>query len=166
MQFTPRKAIGGRAWPSISLARPELEKALVLWGNTAFGILLYWWIANKQQKGRGSIALTLLSNLPVLDVTALTPAQLASAVRVFDETCHLPLLPAHQIDIDESRHILDRRLGVEVLGLPTTLFDGPDAPVALLRLKLAAEPSIHGHKGKKHTSLTKQRHSASGPRSD
>jgi hypothetical protein len=31
MQYTLRKTIGGRAWLSLSLATPELEKALVLW---------------------------------------------------------------------------------------------------------------------------------------
>jgi hypothetical protein len=55
MQFTPRRAIGGRAWLSIRLSSVEQEKAVVLWANTTLGALLYWWHANKQQSGRGSI---------------------------------------------------------------------------------------------------------------
>ena len=55
MQFTPRKSIGGRAWLSISLETAEREKALVLWANTSLGFAAYWWHANKQQSGRGSI---------------------------------------------------------------------------------------------------------------
>ncbi|MCH7471668.1 hypothetical protein IIA79_01760 [bacterium] len=95
MQFTPRLAIGGRAWPSIKLDTKDQEKALVLWSNTSFGLLLYWWLANKQQMGRGVMVRSVLKHLPVLDVTALNGDQLAKAVRVFDETCMLELLPAH-----------------------------------------------------------------------
>ncbi len=42
MQFTGKKAIGGRAWPSISLNSPDEEKALILWANSTLGILLHW----------------------------------------------------------------------------------------------------------------------------
>jgi len=149
MQFTPKPAIGGRAWPSIELATLAQEKALVLWSNTSFGLLLYWWLANKQQVGRGVIVRSVLRNLPILDVTALGADQLKKAVRVFDETCALELLPAHLIANDANRHVLDERLGREVLNLPGSLFV-PDGPVDLLRRKMAAEPSIYGHKtGKK-----------------
>jgi len=55
MQFTKRKTIGGRAWLSISLSSQRHERALALWANTTPGLLLYWWLANKQQAGRGSI---------------------------------------------------------------------------------------------------------------
>jgi hypothetical protein len=49
MQFTIRKTIGGQAWISIQLTSTEQEKALVLWANTSFGLLLHWWHSNKQQ---------------------------------------------------------------------------------------------------------------------
>jgi hypothetical protein len=75
------------AWLSIQLASPEQEKALVAWGNTSLGLLLYWWHANKSQDGRGSIGKETLQSLPVLDVTSLTPKQLAAAVAVFDAVC-------------------------------------------------------------------------------
>jgi hypothetical protein len=75
MQFTPRRTIGGRAWTSISLTSEDQEKALVLWGNTSLGLLVHWWIANRQQSGRGNITPNVLEILPVLDVTALTADQ-------------------------------------------------------------------------------------------
>ena len=56
-----------------------------------------------------------------------------------------PLLPLHEIDKDTARHELDSRLAQEVLMLPGALL-APDGPLELLRMKLAREPSIRGHK--------------------
>ena len=54
-------------------------------------------------------------------------------------------LPFDQIDEDPARAELDRRLLIDVLGLPSSLCE-PDGPIDLLRRKLAAEPQIHGGK--------------------
>jgi hypothetical protein len=145
MQFTSRRTIGGRAWISIKLKSEDQEKALVAWGNTSFGLLLHWWHSNKQQSGRGSIGKLALEDLPVHDVTSLTPAKLKTASAVFDNLRDKPLLPFHEIDKDPVRRQLDERFGREVLGLPAELFQ-PDGPLELLRMKLAREPSIRGSK--------------------
>jgi hypothetical protein len=115
MQYTMRRTIGGRAWLSIQLKSEEHEKALVGWANTTLGLLLHWWHANKQQSGRGSIGKSALQNLPVLDVTTLTPERLKAAAKVFDEMKDKPLLPMHEIDKDSVRRELDFRFGREVL---------------------------------------------------
>ena len=145
MQFTHRRTIGGRAWLSIRLSSVEREKALVLWANTSLGILLYWWHANKQQAGRGTIGKSALQTLPVLDVTALKPRQLKQAVKLFDAMAGQALRPVHEIDKDRVRQELDERFAREVLGLAgsTTASGGP---LEVLRMKLAHEPSILGHK--------------------
>jgi len=145
MQFTPRKTIGGRAWLSIRLASEEQEKAMVLWGNTSLGLLLHWWHANKQQSGRGNIGKSALQTLPVLDVTALSKKQLTKAVKIFDATSGLPLLPVHEIDKDPNRRRLDEEFARDVLGLaaPVLVAGGP---LDLLRMKLSQEPSIRGAK--------------------
>jgi hypothetical protein len=145
MQFTSRKTIGGHAWPSIKLASPELEKALVLWGNSSLGLLLHWWHANKQQAGRGRIVITALSSLPVLDVTTLSEEAVTKAVSIFDEMKYNELRPINEIATDAVRHQIDTRLCTEVLGFPAELV-APDGPLALLRQKLALEPSIAGSK--------------------
>jgi len=145
MQFTSKKTIGGRAWPSIKLENAEKEKALVLWANSSFGLLLHWWHANKQQSGRGSIGVSALESLPVLDVTKLSEEALAKAVSIFDEMKHKELRPVNEIDQDTTRAEIDTRLATEVLGLPPKLAT-PDGPLALLRQKLALEPSIAGSK--------------------
>lgn len=145
MQFTERKSLGGSAWISIQLATVDLEKALVVWSNTVLGLLLFWWHSSRQQPGRGVLTKTTLDTLPVLDITALSPAQLATAARIFDETCQLPLKPLHELDIDANRKVLDRRFYGEALGLPDSLLaDG--GPLDILRRKLSQEPSIRGSK--------------------
>jgi len=145
MQFTPRRSLGGSAWISVKLASVDEEKTLVLWANTAIGFLLHWWHANKQQAGRGRIGVAPLETLPVLDIGALTAAQVSKAAKIFDAFCDAALLPLNKIDTDIVRHQIDKRFGCEVLNLPQNLF-APDGPVDLLRRKLAAEPSIRGSK--------------------
>jgi hypothetical protein len=142
MQFTPRPAIGGRAWLSVRLSSPEHEKALVLWANTSLGLLQYWWHANKATSGRGTIAKSALHDLSVLDVTALTPEQVAEAAKLFDELSSEPLLPFNEIDQDAARQELDQKFGRRVLGLAESIF----VALELLRKKLAQEPSIRGQK--------------------
>jgi hypothetical protein len=145
MQFTSRRTIGGRAWLSIKLASVEQEKALVLWGNTSLGLLLHWWHANKQQRGRGNIGKEALQSLPVLNVTALSASQLDAAVRLFDAMSAKELLPFHEIDRDPVRRELDEKFAQDVLGLPKSFY-AVGGPLDLLRMKLAQEPSIRGSK--------------------
>ncbi|MBI4288880.1 MAG: hypothetical protein HY671_10680 [Chloroflexi bacterium] len=145
MQFTSKRTIGGRAWPSISLNSPDQERALTLWANSSLGILLHWWHANKQQAGRGSIGVSALDSLPVLDVTALSPQSLSKAAAIFEDMKHGELRPVNEIDRDAVRAEIDARIATEVLGFPPELVM-PDGPLALLRRKLALEPSIAGGK--------------------
>jgi len=145
MQFSSKKTIGGMAWPSIILSNAEQEKALTLWGNSSFGLLLHWWYVNKQQAGRGRSGVASLPSMPILDVTKLSKGVLAKAVAIFDELKHKELRPVNEIAQDTVRAEIDTRLATEVLGFPPELV-APDGPLALLRLKLALEPSIAGSK--------------------
>jgi hypothetical protein len=145
MQFTERRTIGGRAWLAIKLETAEQEKALVVWGNSTFGLLQHWYHANKQQSGRGNTGRTALADLPVLDVKALKAKQLKAAVKIFDDLKDETLLPFHELDTDPVRRRLDERFALEVLGVPAA-FVLPDGPLSLVRMKLAQEPSIRGGK--------------------
>jgi hypothetical protein len=151
MQLTHRRTIGGRAWLSIRLKSVQQEKALVLWANTSLGLLLHWWHANKQQRGRGNIGKDALQTLPVLDVSKLTTKQLASAVSLFDAMSGKALLPFHEIHCDPVRSELDEKFCRDVLGLPSSLYKA-GGPLELLRMKLANEPSIRGSKDDKDDS--------------
>ena len=143
--MTERPAIGGRAWPSVILGDPEHEYAFALWCNSTLGLLLHWWTANKTQAGRGTTTVTAIPRIPALDVRALTPAQHEAAREAFEALRGERFLPFDQIDEDHARAELDRRLLLDVLGLPPSLC-AEGGPLALLRRKLAAEPQIHGGK--------------------
>ena len=143
--MTERPCIGGRAWPSVIFARRDDEYAFSLWCNSTLGLLLYWWSSNKSQSGRGTVTVTSIPNIPTLDTRALTDAQHAAAREAFEAMRNHRFLPFDQIDEDPARAELDRRLLVDVLGLPASLCE-EGGPIDLLRRKLAREPQIHGGK--------------------
>ncbi len=143
--MTPERAIGGRAWPSVVFEEPDHEYAFALWCNSTLGLLCHWWMSNKTQAGRGTTTVTSIPTVATLNVRALSEAQHAQARIVFELLSDLRLLPFDQVDEDEARAELDRRLLVEVLGLNHSLVE-PGGPMERLRRKLAAEPQIHGDK--------------------
>ena len=146
--MTERKCIGGRAWPSVLLHKPEHEYAFSLWCNSTLGLLLHWWVSNKTQAGRGTTTVTGIPSIPTLDTRALSDAQHAEAKRQFELLSNERFLPFDQIDEDPARAKLDRAILVDVLGLPESLVED-DGPIDLIRRKLAQEPQIHGGKKSK-----------------
>jgi len=117
----------------------------VAWGNTSLGLLLHWWHSKKQQSGRGNIGVSALKTLPVLDVTSLSAKQLASAVRIFGAMKGREFRPVNEIDHDPARAELDHQFAIEVIEMPANMA-ASGGPLALLREKLAREPSIRGGK--------------------
>jgi hypothetical protein len=140
--FTQAPTLGGRAWPSVIFDDVAHAKAFTLWSNTTFGLLLYWWTANKQHDGRGSIPVTAVRDLRTLDLSALSRSKLRALARAFDDLAHLPLAPANEIDIDDARATIDRRVLRDLLGLSCA----SDTELHALRCALAREPSIAGSK--------------------
>lgn len=145
MQYTRRRTIGGRAWMSLRFPEPEREAAVALWGNTSLGVLLHWWQANKQQKGRGNVGKTALDRFVCLDPARLSERQLKASADLLAEFSSRSLRPINEIAVDENRAQLDQRFLVEILGLPKVIAEKGGA-LSLLRAKLAAEPSINGGK--------------------
>ena len=143
--MTERKCIGGRAWPSVVFADPEHEYAFALWCNSTLGLLMHWWTSNKTQSGRGTTSVTGIPNILTLDTRKLSAEQHAAAKAAFEAMGELRFLPFDQIDEDPARAELDRRLIVDVLGMPESLCEA-GGPMDLLRRKLAREPQIHGGK--------------------
>ncbi len=144
--FTQQQTLGGSAWPNVRFNSRSLEIAYSLWGNSTLGLLMYWWHSSRQQAGRGIMPITALRTMPTLDVTALSDAQLKVAESIFDDMRDREFLPANEAYRDDSRKELDRRVLVEMLGLPE---DKVVDPLELLRLKWCSEPSVHGGKGTK-----------------
>ncbi len=94
--YTNPPSLGGRAWPTLTAASQQYEKALCVWLNSTLGMMAYWIESNRNQDGRGGITVTAIPDLPVLDVTELTEAHLEAAVRIFDELHEKTLLPANE----------------------------------------------------------------------
>jgi NAD(P)-dependent dehydrogenase (short-subunit alcohol dehydrogenase family) len=154
MQFTTRKTIGGRAWLSINLSSEDSEKALVLWSNTTMGLLLYWWSANKQQDGRGTIGKLPLARMPVLDVSGLTEGQISAAREVFSEFASRELKPLNEIDADKTRAELDTAFVRRVLQIGN--WQSICHKLGLVRAKMAKEPSVIGHKAAEEPAISIQ----------
>ena len=143
--MTERPCIGGVAWPSVIFENRDHEYVFALWCNSTLGLLMHWWVSNKTQSGRGRTTVTSIMNIPTLDVTRLSPEQIAAARNAFEAMRDSRFLPFDQIDEDPARAELDCRLLVDVLGFPESLCED-DGPIDLLRRKLANEPQIHGGK--------------------
>ena len=141
--FTENRTIGGRAWPNVKFESRAHEVAHSLWGNSTLGLVSYWWHSSRQQAGRGSMPISAIRTMPTLDVTKLSDDKLKLAESIFDDMRDREFLPANEAWRDESRKELDRRVLVQLLGLPESLLE----PLDLLRLKWCSEPSVHGGKG-------------------
>ena len=75
--LTPKRSIGGRAWPNFCLNTFERgEAAVVLWANTTLGLLWFWWIGGRQQQGRAIISITQLPSLLAVDLRQLSDTQI------------------------------------------------------------------------------------------
>ena len=144
--FTKRPTIGVNTLPNVVFEKVSYDYVWTLWGNSTLGLLCYWMHANKQHSGRGQIRLKALRLMPTLDVEQLDEAALQNAKRIFDEIKHKKMLPFNQMDEDNIRHELDRRLLSEVLGFDEETYPDIHEGLRILRERLCAEPSIHGGK--------------------
>ena len=140
--WTLQKSLGGRAWPTLMLSNVDHEKALCVWLNSTLGMASYWLESNRSQDGRGQSSVTAMQDIPVVNVTALTPKALASAVAIFDDTREQVLLPANEAYRDPVRQDLDRRILTEVLRLDVQTVE----QLAILRNQWCAEPTVTGTK--------------------
>ena len=145
MCLTPKKCLGGTAWPNVIPHEQCYEIPLLLWSNSTLGLILFWWQGTRQQQGRARITVTKLPELLVLDPRTLTEEQTNRCRIVFDEFEDRAFLPANEAYRDEVRRDLDRALffgTASVLQLDPGLEGGLD----LLRVQWCAEPSVHGGK--------------------
>jgi hypothetical protein len=102
-------------------------------------------MSNKSQSGRGTTTVTSIPAIAALDVRQLSDEQLTKAATEFETVKDRRFLPLDQLDEEEARADLDRRLLVTVLGLPESLCE-PNGAMERLRRKLSVEPQITGGK--------------------
>ena len=142
--FTESRSVGGRAWPNVYFDDNRFDYAFTVWANSTLGVLSLWWHSNRQVSGRGTITVSAVDSLPVLDFRALSDAQLSKAEEIFVEFRDKELMPAYMADADSNRALLDRRVVCDLLGFDHATYEG----VRLLAAKWCAEPSAHGGKAR------------------
>ena len=142
--FTERETVGGTAWPNVGFADNRWDYPFMLWCNSTLGLLSFWWHSNRQQSGRGRTTISAIATLPLLDLRALTEAQLTTAQEIFEEFRDKELQPAYLADADPNRALLDQRVICDLLGFDATVYQG----VRRLAEKWCAEPSVHGGKAR------------------
>ena len=110
--------IGISSWITLHAKRPARgkEEALCLWLNSSLGLLLRIVYANRPYLGRSRLPHSVARSLPVLDIDALSKAQLEAAHALFHEMKQKPLLGFAHLAMDPVRRELDNRLLEEVLG--------------------------------------------------
>ena len=140
--FTEYPSMGGAVWPNIQFSDGRFDCAFTIWGNSTLGLLCYWWHSSRQQSSKAGMTVRAAESLPILDLRALSDAQLATAQEIFDEFRELELQPAYLADADANRALLDRRVVCDMLGFDDAVYEG----VRMLAAKWCAEPSVHGGK--------------------
>ena len=86
----------------------------------------------------------------MLDTRKLNAEQRKRAAKLFRDFKTRDFLPANEAYRDETRQALDAAVLVELLGYPESLLE----PLALLRKKWCAEPTVHGGKSTRIQTLS------------
>ena len=138
----PKKHSAAQRGPISSPEKDEWTFPLILWANTTLGLIAFWWIGSRQQKGRARLTITQLPGLTVLNPRTLSPEQIAQAEGIFSDFEDRTFLPANEAYRDCTRHALDRAVLVDLLHLSKDALES----LAILRDQWCAEPSVHGGK--------------------
>ena len=140
--MTPEKTLGGTAWPNFCVEDPRTERAIVLWLNSTLGLMTYWWIGTKQQKGRTRLTISTLESLVALDTRQFDDSMFDKVNEIFERFESVEFLPANECFRDENRKALDEALLIELLDIPRSIVDEFD----FIRSQWCAEPRVHGGK--------------------
>ncbi len=114
--YTEMETVGGSAWPNVRLNDSNHEKAFMVWFNSIFGILTYWFVSNSQQTERGLMTLTSCRQMPVPDFASMDEHIITQLDGVFDDLCKKEMKPINMVDSDKVRQEIDRRVS-DILGL-------------------------------------------------
>ena len=140
--LTRKKTLGGTAWPNFLLEDEKYETATVIWLNSTFGLMTYWWVGTRQQAGRTRVSFSRLPSLPILDFNQLSEKQIKACDSIFERFQDKKFHPANESFRDPVRNELDKAVILEVLDLsPEVLED-----FGLVRTQWCSEPSVHGGK--------------------
>jgi len=105
-------------WPvTLRKHSPPVEKALTLWLNSTLGLLV---LLSHREETEGSwvdFKKPVLSAMPVLDCSKLSPERLSKLATAFDEIADSALLPLPRMGSDPIHEKIDKAIS-EALGLP------------------------------------------------
>ena len=140
--YVKTDVLGGAAFPNFNLHCKDHEKPFVVWQNSVFGALCFWFHSTLQQIGRGIMSKDLRKTMPVLDFSALDGGKLKSLERLFDRYADKPFLSLDRLAEDDNRRSMDEDV-VKIL------FDGREADAVCgalgwLHGALASEPTVQG----------------------
>ena len=152
--LTPERALGGRAWPSFILhskGGDKVEKMdwvypVLLWANSTLGLMSFYIVGTRNQKGRSNLTISRLPELLVLDPRQLLPGQVAIAKKIFDRMRTKDLMPANMADFDPVRQELDTAVLREILGYGKEVLERLD----VLRSQWCDESPLASGRRKKH----------------
>ena len=114
----------------------------MLWLNSTPGLMTYWWIGSKQQKGRAVPSISTLGSLIALDTRQFNDSMFDKVDELFERFESVEFLPANECFRDENRKALDEALLIELLDIPHSIVDEFD----FTRSQWCAEPRVHGGK--------------------
>ena len=128
----PRPVLSDVWWPTQVRGDERFEKMLTLWFNSTLGMLCLLVHREDTEGAWLQFKKPLLKNMPILDVMALSTAQVDALVDAYDRLCQQPLLPFPQMAQDPVRMVIDEAIA-QALGLPD---------YGILREVLAREPIV------------------------
>ena len=139
--MTDKKCMGGRAWVALIGQEASIQKAMCLWANSIFGMILRWQHGQKQQQGRSTmqIAASKLLSIPDFACDAAESAR-KIAEKEFAAIQSLRLAPAASAYRDDVRKKIDSVVA-KMIGLSG---DDVQENMATLRRLFCQEPNVHG----------------------
>lgn len=143
--MTKTRVLGGSTFPNFILDKKKHEKAFVVWSNSTFGILCFWFHSSRQQVGRGIITKNLRYSMPVLDFNKLKPNQLNEISKIFDGLKNGQMLSINELPRDTIRHEIDKKI-IKVLVKDKKKIQSLCEELSVFYNKLSSEPTICGIK--------------------
>ena len=145
--YTEQACMGGTAWATIQAAdgsEDGIAEAVILFLNSAFGLLIRSGIGLTTNQGRARIYVKALASHPIPDFAGSTPAAAEArriAVENFDRLRQLELKRIALAALDPNRAEIDRVVA-QMLGLPWNI--ATENMLAEWRKILSLEPGVNG----------------------
>ena len=142
--YTEKKCMGGRAWTTLN-ADDDVIKAITLFLNSAYGIIIRVGHGETTDLGRSTMGVTAVESHPIPDFAADTDAAKharALAAANFDRLRTLPLKRISLSALDPNRAKIDRVV-TEMLGLPLT--SDTEAMLSQWRRLMCLQPTVNAN---------------------